>query len=34
MIQIDNRNIFFEKLKTGINLFTGAVFFGVRKSSE
>lgn len=26
MIQIDNRNIFFEKLKTGINLFTGAGF--------
>ena len=26
MIPIDNRNIFFEKLKTGINLFTGAGF--------
>ena len=26
MIKIDNRNIFFEKLKTGINLFTGAGF--------
>lgn len=26
MVQIDNRNIFFEKLKTGINLFTGAGF--------
>lgn len=26
MVKIDNRNIFFEKLKTGINLFTGAGF--------
>lgn len=26
MIEIDNRNIFFDKLKTGINLFTGAGF--------
>lgn len=26
MVEIDNRNIFFEKLKTGINLFTGAGF--------
>ena len=26
MIEIDNRNIFFEKLRTGINLFTGAGF--------
>lgn len=26
MIEIDNRNIFFENLKTGINLFTGAGF--------
>lgn len=26
MITIDNRNIFFEKLKTGVNLFTGAGF--------
>lgn len=26
MVEIDNRNIFFEKLKNGINLFTGAGF--------
>lgn len=26
MITIDNRNIFFEKLKTGVNLFIGAGF--------
>ena len=26
MIEIDNRNIFFDKLKTGIKLFTGAGF--------
>lgn len=26
MVTIDNRNIFFEKLKTGIKLFTGAGF--------
>lgn len=26
MIKIDNRNIFFDKIKTGINLFTGAGF--------
>lgn len=26
MIEIDNRNMFFDKLKTGINLFTGAGF--------
>ena len=32
MIEIDNRNIFFDKLKTGINLFTGAGFFGIRIS--
>lgn len=26
MITIDNKNIFFEKLKTGVNLFIGAGF--------
>ena len=26
MVEIDDRNTFFDKLKTGINLFTGAGF--------